>query len=240
MLSLRAAVDTALEHHPAVKPEIRALLWHRELQHKILLVRLVHRIHRIARPLIIRHDLPRYHIGLSAVCLEGIHIVHQPVQQILRLPDRLRAHIVHHIREPLPIIRRVHKRIIHQLVSLQDAQCREIRIAHIVLQCDLSVKLRIAKDRPGGCLLLGDKLRIVQHTRDPPHISRGVLAPALTADLVGFQRALYKRGHIADIVIVWVVLIVETVRIRKEPVFRHQLHDHILRGAYQVIRVAQI
>ncbi len=177
MLPVCVSTDTVFEHHPAVKPQVCAFFGHCKAQFEIIFVRLLHRVYRVARPLVICHNFPCDHICLSAVRLKRIYVVHQLIQKLLCLRNGFRAHIIHHICKPLCIVCRLDKSLICQLVLLQNTKRCKIRIAHIILQGNLPVKFGIAKDFPSGSLLLCHKRRIIEHACDSPHVACGIRTP---------------------------------------------------------------
>ena len=90
MLFLRIFVNAFFQHDPAIKPEIGTLLRVGIGQIDIILFCLIHRVNRIAGPLIVCDDLAGDHIGFSAVCLQCVYIAHHLLKQSSNLADRLR------------------------------------------------------------------------------------------------------------------------------------------------------
>ena len=239
LLLRRVISNSALEHHPSVKINVRALLRDRKIQLVIILVRLVHRINRIARPLVVGQNLSGDHIRLSGIGLERIHVVLHGLQPVLHPCNHLRRGIVHHVLQLLLIIRIIDKVIGGEQVMLQCADRGKIALAHAVLNRHPALEIRIVQNRPGRSLFLRDLLRIIDNSGHAPHVASRIIGPGLPVDVLGFEDVLQIRRNSVDVVIVRIRLVKKVIRERNQPVLADQLHEHVFRRADKIKGIPQ-
>ena len=143
LLFFRILSDSALQHNPAVKPQIRRLLRHRKIEIEIILFCLIHRIDSISGPLVVCNDLSADHVCFTAVGLKRINIALHILQDVLYILDRIGIHIIHDLHQSFLIIRCIAERFIHQFIFSVRTKCRKIRIPDIILDRNLALELVI-------------------------------------------------------------------------------------------------
>ena len=239
MLLVGVTPDAVLEHDPSVKVDVGALFGHRECEVKIVLGRLVKSIDAVAGPLIVGHNFAGDHVCLAGVGLEGVDVVLDVLQVVLNLRDHLRRCVIHLVFQLPCVIRIISERFGCQKIRLERADCGKIGISDIVLDGHLSAILRIIKDLPGRRLFSGHDLRIIDDTRHAPHVACRIAAPGFSSDLVLIKHSFDVGGDAVDIVVILIRGIKEAVGERNSLSFPHKLHDHIFRGADQIILIAK-
>ena len=212
---------------------------HSKFQVKIILLGLIHRIYRIARPLVVRGDLARHHVRLARVHLKGVDIVLDLLQPVLNSRYHLGRRIVHDLLEIGRIVRIIPESVTREQLGVQRAHRRKIALAHAVLDGDAPPVCRIREHIPRRCLLAGHQIGIVDNTRHAPHKSRRISAPRLAVYLVIVKYRPQIRRYTLYIIIIFIVLIEKCIRQRHRPILADELHEHILRRTYQIVGIPQ-
>ena len=239
MLFVSVVADPVLQHDPSVEVNVGTLFGHREGEVKIVLGRLVKAVNAVAGPLIVGYYFAGDHVRFTGVRLEGVDVVLDFLQIVLDLSDHLRRRVVHLLFQLPCIIRIVPEFFRCQKIRFERADCGKIGISDIVLDGHLSVELGIVKDLPGGRLFSGHDLRIIDNACYAPHISGRVAAPGLAFDLMLIKHSLDVGRDALDIVVVLIRGVKEVIGERNRLPLPHQLHDHILRGADQIILITK-
>ena len=132
------------------------------------------------------------------------------------------------------IIGVVQELLTHEQITLYRAECCKITVADIVLGGYLTAVIFIDKKIPCGNLFLGKDIGIIEESENTPHIACGVFIPVLAVYLIGLECFPDKRRNISDVIVVFVLLIEEIIRIRNKLILCHKLHDHVFRRTYKI------
>ncbi len=88
-------------------------------------------------------------------------------------------------------------------------------------------------------VFLRKHLGVIDDSHGSPHIAGGIFGNALSLMGQIIEGFFYIRRHPPAVIILRIPALEKGIRQRLESAFVHQLHDHVVRRAYQIKYIAQ-